>query len=61
MTEQGHADGTLPDEFSVKTIMDTWTLQMGYPIIDVKLNGDNTATVSQVGTICNFYLCSNNF
>ena len=48
LTEQAHRDKSLPENLTVKTIMDTWTLQMGYPVIDVKLNGDGTATLTQV-------------
>ena len=33
--DQAHAEDTLPAELSVKEIMDTWTLQKGYPVIDV--------------------------
>ena len=33
---------------SVKTIMDTWTLQAGFPVVSVKRNyGNNTATIIQ--------------
>ena len=32
----------------VKTVMDTWTLQMGFPVVSVRRNYEkNTATVSQ--------------
>ena len=32
----------------VKTIMDTWTLQMGFPVVTVRRNyQENTATISQ--------------
>lgn len=42
-------------DLSVKEIMDTWTLQTGYPVITVKRNYENhNVTVSQVVHI--FYL-----
>ena len=53
LTEQAHRDKSLPENLTVKTIMDTWTLQMGYPVIDVKLNGDGKATLTQVITDLN--------
>ncbi|MCL4133369.1 UNVERIFIED_CONTAM: hypothetical protein GTU68_051110 [Idotea baltica] len=47
LTEQAHADGTLDADLTVKDIMDTWTLQMGYPVITVTRNDDGTALVTQ--------------
>ena len=48
LTEQGHKDGTLAREMDVKTVMDTWTLQMGFPVVTVtRQYGDNTARVEQ--------------
>ena len=48
LTEQGHKDGTLAQEMDVKTVMDTWTLQMGFPVVTVtRQYGDNTARVEQ--------------
>ena len=32
---QAHRDGTLNMDMDVKTVMDTWTLQMGFPVITV--------------------------
>lgn len=31
----------------VKTIMDTWTLQMGFPVVTIKRAGRNKATATQ--------------
>lgn len=39
MTTFGHKHNTLPQEISVKQIMDTWTLQSGYPVVIVERNG----------------------
>ena len=51
LTDQGHKDGTLDKEMGVKSIMDTWTLQMGFPVVTVKRNYDagmmTPATVTQ--------------
>ena len=59
LTQQAHKDGTLDRDMDVKTIMDTWTLQMGFPLVTINRNyQDNTATVSQtrfvVGGTVNF-------
>lgn len=52
LNEQAIADGVvLPS--SMKAIMDTWTLQMGYPVVSVVRNYEsNSALISQV----NLYL-----
>merc|ERR1719431_1916989 len=48
LTEQGHRDGTLPMDMTVKTVMDTWTLQMGFPVITVTRDYQaNSAEVRQ--------------
>lgn len=36
MTESGHKYETLPKDLTVKAIMDSWTLNAGYPILMVK-------------------------
>ena len=48
LTVQGHKDGTLAKDMDVKTVMDTWTLQMGFPVVTVKRNyQEKTAMVTQ--------------
>ncbi|XP_027211487.2 aminopeptidase N [Penaeus vannamei] len=48
LTAAAHEDGTLPQEVTVKMIMDTWTLQKGYPVIKVERSADGkSASVSQ--------------
>lgn len=37
LTAAGQEDGTLT-ELSVKEIMDTWTVQMGYPVVYITMN-----------------------
>ena len=55
LTKQGHDEGTLPVEMTVKAIMDTWTLQKGFPVLTVNRTKDGReATVSQVGPIFPF-------
>ena len=34
--EAGHDAGTLSPEISLAAVMDTWTLQMGYPVVTVE-------------------------
>lgn len=36
MTEQAHKDGVLDFNLTVKEIMDTWTVQAGYPVVHVR-------------------------
>lgn len=38
LTEEAHKNKVLPETLNVKTIMDTWTLQTGYPVITVSRN-----------------------
>merc|ERR1719464_939165 len=48
LTEQAHRDKTLPVDMDVKTVMDTWTLQMGFPVIAVTRDyNSGTADVRQ--------------
>ena len=48
LTRVGHKDGTLRSDITVKQIMDTWTLQMGFPVVTVNRNYDsNSAELTQ--------------
>merc|ERR1711971_1023922 len=49
LTEQAHRDKTLPEDLTVKIIMDTWTLQMGFPVVTVERDygNSNKATIHQ--------------
>jgi len=47
LTKQAHADGNLDNSLSGKTIMDTWTLKMGYPVVEVKRSDDNKLHLTQ--------------
>ncbi|GJQ77626.1 hypothetical protein Trydic_g12754 [Trypoxylus dichotomus] len=48
LTDEAHNSAALPKNLTVKEIMDTWTLQTGYPVIYVKRNyDDGTATITQ--------------
>lgn len=47
LTEQAHADGVLDRSVTVKTIMDTWTLQKGYPVVTVTRGANNKLTLKQ--------------
>ncbi|XP_058444532.1 aminopeptidase N-like [Malaya genurostris] len=38
LTEEASEAGSFPDFFDVKTIMDSWTLQTGYPVVTVERN-----------------------
>lgn len=49
LTEVAHDNQILPRDMSVKDIMDTWTLQVGYPIIEVRRNYDtHSAEITQM-------------
>ncbi|XP_025198945.1 aminopeptidase N-like [Melanaphis sacchari] len=48
LTEEAHRQGTLDKNLTVKQIMDTWTLQTGYPILKVIRDySADTITLSQ--------------
>lgn len=49
LTREAHRNGALPKNTTVKEIMDTWTLQTGYPVIRVTRDYDaGTASIVQV-------------
>lgn len=53
LTTQAHRDGVLDKTVTVKQIMDTWTLQTGFPVVTVVRDYNNSSsngriTVSQV-------------
>lgn len=45
LTEQARADGVFQEDMSVKEIMDTWTLQMGFPVIKATRSYENGTVV----------------
>ncbi|XP_029347238.1 aminopeptidase N-like [Acyrthosiphon pisum] len=48
LTEEAHRQGTLDKNLTVKQIMDTWTLQTGYPVLNVVRDySAGTVTLSQ--------------
>ncbi|EDV53237.1 aminopeptidase N isoform X1 [Drosophila erecta] len=48
LTQAAHKTGSLPTDYDIKTIMDSWTLQTGYPVINVTRNYTaRTARLSQ--------------
>nr|CAD7454445.1 unnamed protein product [Timema tahoe] len=51
LTQRAHEDHTLPTHVSVREIMETWTLQTGYPVVRV-VRGfiPGTAVVTQVSS-----------
>jgi aminopeptidase N len=49
MSDQAHKDRVLQEDITIKEIMDTWTVQSGYPIINVRRNyADGSAVITQV-------------
>ncbi|XP_068248686.1 aminopeptidase N-like isoform X2 [Palaemon carinicauda] len=47
LTNAAHKEGTLPRGLNVKTIMDTWTLQKGFPVITIHRSENSSARISQ--------------
>lgn len=47
MTDFGHKHETLPWPLSVKEVMDSWTLQPGYPVVMAKKDGDSVVITQQ--------------
>lgn len=42
MTVQGHLHQILPVDYDIKTIMDTWTLQPGFPVVTVTRSANSS-------------------
>ncbi|XP_060526667.1 aminopeptidase N [Cylas formicarius] len=47
LTQESQASKSLPDGTTVKQIMDTWTLQTGYPIVTAMRQPDRSVTLIQ--------------
>lgn len=49
LTKQAHKDKVLDSSVTIKEIMDTWTLQTGFPVVTVSRNYNNSSiTLTQV-------------
>lgn len=49
LTEEARINKALPEDVDVKTVMESWTLQTGYPVITVTRNYESsTAEITQV-------------
>lgn len=58
LTKEAHKNKVLPKDLDVKTIMDTWTLQTGYPVITaIRDYTKKTVQMSQVSIL--IFLCFN--
>jgi aminopeptidase N len=56
LTKSAHENQALENAITVKSIMDSWTLQVGYPVIEVKRDYDsNSATVTQMRYLSDRY------
>jgi aminopeptidase N len=47
LTKQAREDGVLDESVTMKDIMDTWTLQKGYPVLTVTRRGANQISLAQ--------------
>lgn len=47
LTKQGHIDGVLDTNLDIKEIMDTWTLQKGYPVVQIDRLAGNRIQIKQ--------------
>lgn len=47
LTSQAYADHRLPVGATMKDIMDTWTLQRRYPVVNVVSTAENTVVLTQ--------------
>ena len=45
LTTAAHADNALDGNITVKEIMDTWTLQMGFPVVNVQRSYDSKSQI----------------
>lgn len=49
LSRRAASDRSLPPLYSVKAIMDSWTLQAGFPVVTVRVDRENNrATLTQV-------------
>lgn len=47
LTAQAHLDGVLNQTITIKPIMDTWTVQKGYPVVTVTRLNSNQISLTQ--------------
>lgn len=55
LTEVALKDGSLISGMTVKLIMDSWTLQPGYPVLQVERPDNSTAKLTQVRDVGDYY------